>query len=177
MLTIGDRFPEFNLQACVSREPGKEFAQISDKTNAGKWQVIFFWPMDFTFVCPTEIAAFGQAYEQFTSQGAEVLGGSVDTHFVHLAWRNSHPELRDLPFPMLADIKHELSEALGILREDGVDHRATFILDPEGMIRWVTVNEDEVGRSVPETLRVLDALQTGKKTPCNWEPGQAVLNP
>lgn len=175
MLTIGDRFPEFNLLACVSREPGKEFAEITNKTNAGKWQVIFFWPMDFTFVCPTEIAEFGRANEQFRSKGAEVLGGSVDTRYVHLAWRNDHKDLRDLPFPMLADVKRELSEALGILREDGVDHRATFIVDPEGIIRWVTVNDDNVGRSVPETLRVLEALQTGEKTPCNWEPGQAVL--
>ena len=176
MLTIGDKFPEYNLEACVSREPGKEFTDITDKTNAGKWQVIFFWPKDFTFVCPTEIAEFGKNYSEFTTRGAVLLGGSVDTAFVHLAWRNTDKNLQDLPFPMLADTKHELSEALGILRkEDGADMRATFILDPDGIIRWVTVSDDDVGRSVPETIRVLDALQTGVKTPCNWEPGQATL--
>jgi lipoyl-dependent peroxiredoxin subunit C len=176
MLTVGDKFPSFSLQACVSRDHGKEFMEITDNTWAGKWQVIFFWPLDFTFVCPTEIAEFGRMYAEFEARDAVVLGASVDSHFVHLAWRNDHPELRDLPFPMLADIKRELSSALGILdRNAGVDLRATFIVDPEGIIRWVNVNDLSVGRNIPETLRVLDALQTGELTPCNWVQGQETL--
>ncbi|MDT8322769.1 MAG: peroxiredoxin [Bacteroidota bacterium] len=177
MLTVGDKFPEFSLLATVSRESGKEFAEITDKTNAGKWQVIFFWPEDFTFVCPTEIAAFGQANPKFEKLNAKVLGGSTDSRWVHLAWRENHPDLKDLPFPMLADVKHELCSSLGILdKTDGVALRATFIVDPEGIIRWVSVNDLETGRSVDETLRVLEAMQTGKKTPCGWKSGDDTLN-
>ncbi len=176
MLTIGDKLPPFRLQACVSREPGKEFAEITSESYKGKWLVLFSWPMDFTFVCPTEIAEFGRRSADFEARGAQVLGMSTDTHYVHLAWREQHPDLRDLPFPMLADTKRELSAALGILhKEDGVDLRATFIVDPEGVIRWVSVNDLSVGRSVPETLRVLEALQTGELTPCNWQAGEATL--
>ena len=176
MVTIGNKLPEFKLQACVGIEHGKEFAEITNASYPGKWLVLFFWPMDFTFVCPTEIAEFGKRNADFAARGAQVLGGSIDTHFVHLGWRTSHPDLRDLPFPMLADTKRELSEALGILHtEAGVDLRATFIVDPEGAIRWINVNDLSVGRNIPETLRVLDALQTGALTPCNWEKGQATL--
>ncbi len=177
MLTVGNKLPDFNLTACVSIDPGKEFTEINNASYPGEWLVLFFWPMDFTFVCPTEIAEFGKRNADFAARGAQVLGGSIDTHFVHLAWRTNHPDLRDLPFPMLADVKHELSEALGILHSAaGVDLRATFIVDPEGVIRWVNVNDLSVGRNIPETLRVLDALQTGELTPCNWEKGQKTLN-
>lgn len=176
MLTVGDKFPEYSLKAVVSREPGKEFADITDKTYAGKWQVVFFWPRDFTFVCPTEIAEFGRLNADFEKAGAQVIGGSTDGHYVHLAWRNEHPDLKDLPFPMLADARHELSSALGILHKDeGVDLRATFIVDPDGVIQWVTVHGLDVGRNIPETLRVLQALQSGELTPCNWESGQKTL--
>ena len=176
MLTVGDKFPEFTLQACVGRDAGKEFAEISSKTYAGKWQVIFFWPEDFTFVCPTEIAEFGKRDADFAAKGAQLIGASTDSRWVHLAWRNNHPDLKNLPFPMLADVKHELCSALGILdKTDGVALRATFIVDPDGVIQWVNVNGLNTGRNIPETLRVLEALQTGEKTPCNWEPGQATL--
>src|ERR1051326_4575314 len=135
MLTVGDKFPEFELQAAVSLEKGKEFQEITNRTYAGKWLVVFFWPMDFTFVCPTEIAEFGKKNAEFKERDAQVLGASTDTHFVHLAWRNSHPDLKNLPFPMLADTKRELSTALGILhKEAGVALRATFIVDPDGII-------------------------------------------
>src|SRR5437660_1604929 len=117
MLTIGDKLPKFSLKAVVGLEPGREFAEITDESHPGKWRVLFFWPMDFTFVCPTEIAEFGHANEAFKARDAQVLGGSIDTHYVHLAWRESHPALRDLPFPMLADTKRELSSALGILHK------------------------------------------------------------
>ena len=154
MLTIGDRFPSFNLKATVNIEPGEEFAQITEANFPGKWKVYFFWPMDFTFVCPTEIAEFGRRNADFNELNAQVLGGSIDTHYVHLAWRNDHPELRKLPFPMLADTKRELSQALGILSKDaGVTYRATFITDPEGIIRWVSVNDLSVGRSVLSLVR------------------------
>jgi peroxiredoxin (alkyl hydroperoxide reductase subunit C) len=133
--------------------------------------------MDFTFVCPTEIAEFGRKNEEFTKRGAQVLGASTDTHYVHLAWRNDHPDLKDLPFPMVADTKRELSTALGILhKEAGVCLRATFIVDPEGTIRFVSVNDLSVGRNVAEVLRVLDALQTGELTACGWNPGEPTLN-
>lgn len=177
MLTIGDKFPAFRLQAVVDRAPGKEFAEITDQSYPGKWLVVFSWPMDFTFVCPTEIADFGRRDADFKARNAQVLGLSTDTHYVHLAWRENHPDLKDLPFPMLADTKRELSSALGILhKEEGVALRATFIVDPEGTIRWVSVNDLNVGRNVPETLRVLDALQTGELTPCNWQAGEATLS-
>lgn len=176
MLTIGNTLPEFNLKACVDLVPGKEFTNITDKTYRGEWQILFFWPMDFTFICPTEIAAFGKAMEEFKDRDAQILGVSTDTHFVHLAWRKDHDDLRDLPYPMLADTKKELSSALGILHEEeGVALRATFIVDPEGIIRWVNVNDLSVGRSVEETLRVLDALQTDELCPCNWQAGETTL--
>lgn len=175
MLTVGDAFPEFSLAATVSREPGKEFTTITNKTYAGKWQVYFFWPKDFTFVCPTEVAAFGDADAEFQGRNTQVLGGSIDTEFVHLAWRNAHPDLANIPFPMLADIKRELTSRLGILNADGVCHRATFMVDPDGIIRWVCVHDHDVGRNVEEVLRVLDAFQTGKLVPCNWHKGQPTL--
>lgn len=176
MLTIGDRLPAFDLQAVVSREKGKEFATITDQTNKGKWQILFFWPMDFTFICPTEIAEFGRRAKDFADRDAVVLGASTDSHFVHLAWRNNHDDLKELPIPMLADTKKDLSSALGILHADGVALRATFIVDPDGIIRWVSVNDLNVGRNVPEVLRVLDALQTDELCPCNWEKGQDTLH-
>lgn len=176
MLTIGDTLPEFRLQAVVDRKPGQEFAEITGASLRGKWAVLFFWPMDFTFVCPTEIAEFGRREKDFADRGAKLLGASTDTHYVHLAWREQHPDLRELPLPMLADTKRELSTALGILhREDGVPLRATFIVDPEGVIRHVSVNDLSVGRNVDETLRILDALQTGGLTPCGWRKGDKTL--
>lgn len=175
MLTVGDRFPAYRLQAVVSTTPGEEFQEISDGSHPGRWRVVFLWPMDFTFVCPTELAEFGRREPDFRAREAQVLGASVDTQYVHLAWRKSHPALRDLSFPMLADTRRELSTSLGVLHRDGVALRATFIVDPEGIIRHVSVNDLSVGRNVDETLRVLDALRTGELTPCSWTPGQKTL--
>jgi peroxiredoxin (alkyl hydroperoxide reductase subunit C) len=176
MLTVGDKFPEFRLQAVVSLEKGKEFQEISHASHPGQWRIVFFWPMDFTFICPTEIAEFGRRHADFQDREAQLLGVSTDTHFVHLAWRNTHPDLKSLPYPMLADTKRELSQALGVLhRTDGVALRATFIVDPEGIIRHVSVNDLSVGRNVDEVLRVLDALQTDELCPCNWKKGEATL--
>jgi alkyl hydroperoxide reductase subunit AhpC len=176
MLTVGDKLPEFRLTAAVSLEKGQEFKDIDQSAYKGKWLVLFFWPMDFTFVCPTEIAEFGKNNRAFAERDAQVLGLSTDTQYVHLAWRKDHPDLKDLPFPMLADTKRELSTALGVLHKDaGVPLRATFVVDPEGIIRFVSVNDLSVGRNVTEVLRVLDALQTDELCPCNWQKGQATL--
>jgi lipoyl-dependent peroxiredoxin subunit C len=180
MITIGDKFPEFELEACVSRDHGREFKTISSREIAkqGKWLVIFFWPKDFTFVCPTEVKGFSDKYQDFLGRNAVLLGGSTDTAHVHLAWRNNHPDLKDLKFPMLSDHAKRLTSSLGILTgADQVCHRATFIVDPEGTVRWVVVHDHDVGRNIDETVRVLDALQTGELTPCNWQKGQAVLHP
>lgn len=177
MLTIGDQLPEFKLQACVDIKGGQEFKEITNSSYKDKWQVLFSWPLDFTFVCPTEIIEFGQNAAEFKSRSAQLLGMSTDSQYSHLAWRNQHPGLKDLPFPMLADVKRELSEALGILHKDaGVCLRATYIIDPSGTIRWASVNDLPVGRNIQEVLRVLDALQTEKLTPCNWQKGEETLN-
>jgi len=137
--------------------------------------VVFFWPKDFTFVCPTEIAEFGRKCGDFADRDTQVLGASVDSEFVHLAWRRDHKDLRGLPFPMLADIRKDLSSALGVLDEEGVAKRATFIVDPQGVIRFSSVTDMNVGRNVGEVLRVLDALQTDELCPCNWQRGEETL--
>jgi len=176
MLTVGDRVPNFDLQAVVSNDQSNAFQRISHESAAGKWKVVFFWPKDFTFVCPTEIAAFGKLNGDFNDRDAVVYGVSTDSEFVHLAWRRSHEDLKDLPFPMLADIKRELSQAFGVLdKQEGVALRATFIVDPEGIIRFVSVNDLSVGRNPAEVLRVLDALQTDELCPCNWQKGEEFL--
>ena len=176
MLTVGDKFPSFDLNAVVSTDPRTAFQRLTDQTDSGKWKVVFFWPKDFTFVCPTEIAAFGKLNGEFNDRDAVVYGVSTDSEFVHLAWRQNHADLKSLPFAMLADIKRELSQALGVLdRNEGVALRATFIVDPQGVIRFVSVNDLSVGRNPQEVLRVLDALQTDELCPCNWQKGDDVL--
>jgi lipoyl-dependent peroxiredoxin subunit C len=176
MLTIGDKFPEFSLQAVVSRDPDDAFTTLTRHSYPSKWLVLFFWPKDFTFVCPTEIAEFGRLAREFAERDAQVLGVSIDSEYVHLAWRQHHPQLAELPIPMLSDIKRELSRALGILdRESGVAMRATYIVDPGARIRFVSVNDMNVGRNPSEVLRVLDGLQTDELVPCGWQPGQATL--
>ena len=176
MLTVGDRLPEFKLQAVVGLEKGREFQHVTHESAPGKWKVVFFWPMDFTFVCPTEIAEFGKRNRDFQDRDTQIFGVSTDTQYVHLAWRNNHADLRELPYPMVADTKRELSTAMGVLhKEDGVPLRATFIVDPQGVIRHASVNDLSVGRNVDEVLRVLDALQTDELCPCNWQKGQPTL--
>lgn len=176
MLGIGETFPAFKAPAVVSLEKGKEFKTLENNHVKGKWAVYFFWPMDFTFVCPTEIAEFGKNYRNFKERDAEVIGVSTDSEFVHLAWRTHNNDLKDLPFPMLADKTKALSESLGILhKEEKVPLRATYIVDPDGIVRWVSVNDLNVGRNVKEVLRTLDALQTDELCPCNWEKGQKTL--
>ena len=176
MLGVGAKFPEYSLSAVVSSDPTRAFQTIDGATHGGKWRVLFFWPMDFTFVCPTEIAAFGQLEKEFRARDAQLLGASTDSQFVHLAWRREKEELKDLPFPMLADVKRELTTALGILdAEAGVAQRATYIVDPQGVIRFAYVTDLNVGRNPQEVLRVLDALQTDELCPCNWQKGDDTL--
>ena len=177
MLTIGDTFPGFRAKAVVGLERGKEFTDLSEASFDGKWKVYFFWPKDFTFICPTEIAAFGELNREFADRDAQLLGVSTDSEYVHLAWRNQHPDLKDLPFPMIADLKRELSQQLGILdKQEGVALRATFVVDPQNVIRFVSVNDLSVGRNPAEVLRVLDALQTDELCPCNWHKGEKTLS-
>ncbi|HEX7726449.1 MAG TPA: peroxiredoxin [Rhizomicrobium sp.] len=176
MLTVGDKFPQFELKGVVSTDPKTAFRDFDNASDAGKWKVVFFWPKDFTFVCPTEIAGFGALNGEFKDRDAVIYGVSIDSEFVHLAWRQNHADLKTLPFAMFSDVKRELSAALGVLDKDsGVAKRATFIVDPDGIIRFAYVTDMSVGRNPQEVLRVLDALQTDELCPCNWQKGEEVL--
>jgi peroxiredoxin (alkyl hydroperoxide reductase subunit C) len=176
MLTVGDRFPDFALTAVGNADPKTAFKDVTNASYAGKWLVVFFWPKDFTFVCPTEIIGFGDINGEFADRDAQLLGASTDSDFVHLAWRESREDLGKSPFPWLSDIKRELATSLGILDKNaGVALRATFIVDPEGIIRWASVNDLSVGRNPQEVLRVLDALQTDELCPCNRVVGGDTL--
>ena len=176
MLTVGDRFPAFRLKAVASKEA--KFEEITEQSFPGQWKIYFFWPKDFTFVCPTEIVGFGALDGDFKDRDTQLIGGSTDSEFVHHAWRASREDLGKLTFPWLADIKKELAGALGILdKEEGVAKRATFVVDPDGIIRFVDVTDMSVGRNPQEVLRVLDALQTDELCPCNWQKGEDVLRP
>jgi lipoyl-dependent peroxiredoxin subunit C len=178
MLNIGNSFPAFEKTAVVSLEKGKEFKTIHSEEHKenNKWMVMFWWPKDFTFVCPTEIAEFNKHAEDFKDRDVVLIGASTDSEFVHLAWRNNHADLKNLKFPMLADTSKSLAQELGILEpNEKIAYRATFVVDPQGIIRWVSAYDLNVGRNVNEVLRVLDALQTDELCPCNWEKGQETL--
>jgi alkyl hydroperoxide reductase subunit AhpC len=177
MLSVGQQFPAFSMKATVSNDINTAFVDINQNSYKDKWLVVFFWPKDFTFVCPTEIAEFGKLNSEFKDRDAQVLGASTDSEFVHLAWRQHKEELNALPFPMLADVKRELTTALGILDpNEGVAQRATYIVDPQGIIRFSMVTDLNVGRNVKEVLRVLDALQTDELCPCNWQKGEDTIH-
>ena len=180
-ISVGDKFPEFKLTA-VDGKPFDQididnvFVQVAHDDFPNKWMVIFFYPKDFTFVCPTEIAAFGALNEDFEDCDAVLLTASTDTEFSHWAFRKHQDELRDLPIPMLADVKRELTSALGILdKDEGVAQRAVFIVDPDGIVRFSMVTDLNVGRNPDEVLRVLDALQTDELCPCNRAVGGDTL--
>ncbi|NMM48962.1 peroxiredoxin [Marinigracilibium pacificum] len=180
VLNVGSRFPEFEKLATVSLEKGKEFETVTntDHQKEDQWMVMFWWPKDFTFVCPTEIAEFNNNFDEFRDRDTVLVGASTDSEFVHLAWRKDHEDLRGLKFPMIADTNKSLASELGILEEkEGVAYRATFIVDPQGIIRWVSVNDLNVGRNVEEVIRVLDGLQTDELCPCNWQKGEETLQP
>jgi alkyl hydroperoxide reductase subunit AhpC len=176
MLTVGDKFPALTVPVQQgSALPGGETLDLGQSN--GKWKIVFFWPKDFTFVCPTEIIGYGELLADFRDRDAELIGASTDTDFVHHAWRKADERLQ-LEFPWIADNKKELANALGIVApNEGVAYRATFIVDPDNVIQHVTVNGLNVGRNPQETLRILDALQTDELCPCNWSEGQEVLRP
>jgi alkyl hydroperoxide reductase subunit AhpC len=176
MLTVGDTFPAFALKAVTSSDPNQPFLEASSQTWRGKWLVVFFWPKDFTFVCPTEIVGFNALESEFRDRDAQLLGVSTDSEYVHAAWRRHHPDLAAIAFPWLADIKRELACAAGVLdKHEGVALRATFIVDPAGIVRYVQVNDLSVGRNPQEVLRTLDALQSDELCPCNWQKGEPTL--
>lgn len=181
-ISVGDKFPQFKLTAVDGKKfdditIDNVFVPISNESYAGKWLVIFFYPKDFTFVCPTEIAAFAELNGEFADRDTVLYTASTDSEFTHWAWRKHQPELRDLPIPMLADVKRELTTALGILdKNEGVAQRAVFIADPEGTVRFSMVTDLNVGRNPKEVLRVLDALQTDELCPCNWSKGDETID-
>lgn len=177
MLSIGNSFPEFKLTAVHSADRETAFREMNHTDYQGQWKVFFFWPKDFTFVCPTEISGFGKLNNDFQDRNTQLIGASTDSEFVHLAWREHHADLKDSPFPWLADIKKDLANQLGILDQNsGVAHRATFIVDPNQIIRHVSINDGKVGRNPNEILRILDALQTDELCPCNWKQGESTIN-
>ncbi len=184
MLTVGDSFPSYDIPALVGGDldalpvagPDDYFTRTTSDDSPGRWRVVFFWPKDFTFVCPTEIAEFGRLAPRFDELGADVLGVSTDSEYVHYAWRTSLPLLRTLPFPMGADLNRDLTGSLGVVTAGGVAQRATFIVNPDNVIEFVMVTAGAVGRNVEEVVRVLEALQTGELTPCAWSPGQDTIN-
>jgi lipoyl-dependent peroxiredoxin subunit C len=178
ILSVGAEFPTFTKKAVVSLEKGQEIFEITEKDHreSGNWLVMFWWPKDFTFVCPTEIAEFNKHFNDFADRDTTIIGASTDSEFVHLAWRQNHADLKGLKFPMLADTSKSLAEDLGILEPtEKVAYRVTYIVDPQGIIRWVSVYGLSVGRNVKEVLRVLDALQTDELCPCNWQKGEETI--
>ena len=170
-LQVGRKAPVFSTDALM---PDGSFKKLNLSDFKGKWVVLFFYPLDFTFVCPTEIRSFNQQLAQFNQAGAEVLSASTDSVFSHKAWVANG--LGAVKFPMLADTNHELSKAYGVLiKEKGIALRGTFLIDPAGVLKSAVVNDLPVGRSVEETLRTLKALQTGELTGCDWKPGEKTL--
>jgi peroxiredoxin 2/4 len=180
-LLVGNKAPYFKGTAVVGGDatalgPDNAYKEISLGDYSGKWLVLFFYPLDFTFVCPTEIEEFGKNYEEFRKLNCEVLACSTDSKHSHLAWRSQLPSLRNLPYPMLADLTREISKSYEIYNESkGFALRGLYIINPDGILEYSVIHPEDVGRSSNEILRVLSALQTGVKTPCNWEPGQATL--
>jgi alkyl hydroperoxide reductase subunit AhpC len=174
MITVGDKFPQFKVQACNGLT-NDDLTTYTNESFNGKWKVFFFYPKDFTFVCPTEIVEFSKNAEEFEDRDAIVLGGSADNEFCHMAWRNSHDDLRDLKIPLIAAPK--LARDLGILDpEESVCLRATFIVDLDDVVQYAAVNNLSVGRNVKEIIRTLDAIQSDELCPCNWNKGDATLN-
>lgn len=170
VLQVGQPAPDFSLEG-VS---GKEFKEFALSDYQGQWVVLFFYPLDFTFVCPTEIIGFNDRYDEFKKLNAEILGASVDSKFSHLAWISK--ELGSLNYPLLSDITKEVARDYGILIEQqGISLRGLYIIDPGGILRYELVHDLSVGRSVDETLRVLEALQTGELCPIDWKHGAKTL--
>jgi peroxiredoxin (alkyl hydroperoxide reductase subunit C) len=172
VLQIGQKAPDFTAQSYMKGEM-KEVT-LSSYAAAGKWTVLFFYPLDFTFVCPTEIKGFDAMIKDFETANVQVLGASVDSQYSHQAWCQG--SLGELSFPLISDLSHRISRDYGILNEEkGLAYRAVFIIDPNGVLRSYLVNDLSVGRNVEEILRTVQAFQTGSNCPVNWKPGQATL--
>lgn len=169
---VGRHAPDFTMNAC--KGDGSAFTQVSLKDYEGKWLVMFFYPLDFTFVCPTEITSYSKRVDEFNKEGAEVLAVSVDSEHSHKAWINS--SLGKVNFPIASDMTKQVSSDFGVLLEDeGVALRGLFIIDPEGKVRYSVIHDNNIGRSVDETLRVLKALKTGGLCPADWAEGDELL--
>lgn len=180
-LLVGKQAPDFKGESVVGGPasgltPDTAFKQISLDDYKGKWVVFYFYPLDFTFVCPTEIASFGHKMEEFKKLNAEVVGCSTDSHFSHLAWRTSEKDLQDLPYPLLADFNGENAKRYEVYKEEtGYALRGLYIIDPDGVLQYSVIHPENVGRNADEVLRVLQALQSGGLTPCDWKPGDKTL--
>jgi len=174
MRLVGKPAPNFSMLTTKNMPELDHKATLKD--YEGKWLVLFYYPMDFTFVCPTEITAFSDRIEDFKDQGAEVLGVSTDSVFSHRAWINTSVDeggLGPINYPLASDITQEVSRAYGVLiEEEGIALRGLFIIDPEGIVRYQVVHDNDIGRNVDETLRVLEALQSGNLCGANWTPGE-----
>ncbi|WP_314000720.1 peroxiredoxin [uncultured Paenibacillus sp.] len=174
---VGRPAPDFTMETALGN--GKDFGKASLSDFKGKWLVLFFYPLDFTFVCPTEITALSLAADEFKKLNTEILGVSTDSKHSHRAWINtpvSDNGLGELNFPLAADLTKKVASDYGVLiEEEGIALRGLFIIDPEGELKYQVVNHNDVGRSVDETLRVLQALQSGGLCPMNWKPGQSTL--
>jgi len=171
---VGKPAPEFEAEAY--RRGSLEAARLSLKDYRGRWVVLFFYMRDFTLICQTEICAYADLEGQFQKEAAEIVAASTDSFSSHKAWFESNPRLGMVNYPVLADTSHQASEAYGVLLPAGTAQRATFIIDPEGAVRYVDVTELNVGRNARETLRVLQALKTGEPCPAGWRPGQPTLS-
>ncbi len=169
-MKIGEKVPDLTGTAYVAGQ----FKKVSLRSYKGKWVVLFFYPLDFTFVCPTEIKGFASRHKEFERLNAVVLGASTDSEYSHKAWFER--DLPDVRFPVVADTARAWASAFGVLKEDqGIAYRGTFIIDPEGVVRSASITDLSVGRSVDEVMRALQAFQTGELCPVEWRPGQKTL--
>lgn len=174
---VGQPAPDFEMKTTADLEKLTSVAKLSD--YAGKWLVLFFYPLDFTFVCPTEILAISDRLDEFSELGAEVLGVSTDSVYSHRAWLKTPRDQNGIEgcrFPLASDITKKVSADYGVLIEsEGIALRGLFIIDPNGVLQYSVINSLNIGRSVDETLRVLQALQTGGLCGANWKPGDSTL--
>ena len=169
MIQVGSPAPDFTMEGVT----GREFVTVNLSDYKGKWVVLFFYPLDFTFVCPTEIKEFTRRHAEIEALNGRILGASVDSKYSHLAWVD---DIGEQSYPLLSDLTKDVSLDYEVLDEDqGFAQRGTFIIDPEGIVRWLVVSDANVGRSVEETIRVLKALQTGELCPDEWAPGEETL--
>lgn len=176
---INSQLPEFSVQAFQDGA----FKTVTNEDVKGKWAIFFFYPADFTFVCPTELVDLAEKYEQFKAMGVEVFSVSTDTHFTHKAWFDASESIRKIKYTMLADHTGVLSRAFGVMKEDeGVAYRGTFVVDPEGKVKIAEIQDNSIGRNADELLRKVEAAQfvathDGEVCPAKWKQGAATLKP